>query len=174
MGGDKLLPEVAGGLASDSAKGDKIGGRRKEIFRQEFLPTLRAFPKAKELLARMKAAGLKLAVASSSKKDELGPLLRLCGADEVIAGETSSDDAENSKPDPDILHAASKQLDLLEHEVVMLGDTPFDVLAAKEGGIAVVAFRCGGWGDADLAGALAVYDGPADLLARFDASPFMR
>ena len=172
MGGDKLLPEVADGLEADSTEGKKIGDRREEIFQKEFLPSLRAFPGAKELLVRMKQAGLKLAAASSSKKDELGPLLRVCGADEVIDGKTSSDDAENSKPDPDILHAALEQLDLTADRVIMLGDTPYDVRAALKGGIAVVAFRCGGWADADLAGAMAVYDGPADLLARFDSSPF--
>jgi HAD superfamily hydrolase (TIGR01509 family) len=174
MGGDKLLPEVTGGVESESADGKKIGDRRKAIFQEDFLPSLRAFPQAKELLVRMKAAGLKLAAASSAKKDELGPLLRVCGADEILDGETSSDDAENSKPDPDILHAALSQLDLPADRVIMLGDTPYDVQAAQKGGITVVAFRCGGWGDADLAGAAAVYDGPADLLARFDSSPFVR
>lgn len=102
MGGDKLLPEVTGGIESESAQGKKIGDRRKAIFQKEFLPSLRALPKAKELLVRMKAAGLKLAAASSAKKDELGPLLRVCGADEILDGKTSSDDAENSKLDPDI------------------------------------------------------------------------
>jgi HAD superfamily hydrolase (TIGR01509 family) len=172
MGGDKLLPEVTRGIESESGRGKKISDRRKEIFQKEFLPSLRPFPKAKELLVRMKEAGLRLAVASSAKKDELQPLLRVCGADEVIEAKTSSDDAENSKPDPDILHASLKQLDLPAGQVIMLGDTPFDVRAALKGGIAVVAVRCGGWDDAGLAGALAVYDDPADLLARFDSSPF--
>jgi len=89
---------VSGGIESDSAEGKRIGDRRKEVFQKEFLPTLRAFPKAKELLLRMTQGGLKLAVASSSKKDELGGLLRVCGADEVIEAKTSSDDADNSKP----------------------------------------------------------------------------
>jgi phosphoglycolate phosphatase-like HAD superfamily hydrolase len=57
-------------------------------------------------------------------------------------------------------------------EAIMLGDTPYDVQAARAAGVGCVAFRSGGWQDPDLAGALAVYDDPADLLARFDASPF--
>ncbi len=173
-GGDKLLPEVSSGVESDSAQGKRIGERRKAIFEEEYLPYLRAFPRAKELLVRMKKGGLRLAVATSAKKDELGPLLRVCGADEVVEAQTTSDDAENSKPDPDILHAALAQLDLPADQVIMLGDTPYDVQAALKAGVAVVALRCGGWSDADLAGALAVYDGPEDLLARYDSSPFSR
>jgi phosphoglycolate phosphatase-like HAD superfamily hydrolase len=115
-----------------------------------------------------------LAVASSSKKDELKDLLRVCGADEVIEARTSSDDAENSKPDPDILHAALGQLDLPAGQVIMLGDTPYDVESATRAGVAVVALRCGGWRDADLTGALAVYDSPEDLLAHYASSPFAR
>jgi len=53
----------------------------------------------------------------------------------------------------------------------MLGDTPYDIAAATKAGVSVIAFRCGGWADENLAGAIAVYDGPAHLLERFDSSP---
>jgi beta-phosphoglucomutase-like phosphatase (HAD superfamily) len=170
-GGDKLLPEVSG-IAPDSPEGKAISKRRGEIFRTEYLPGLKPFPGAKELLARMTEARLKLAVASSAKKDELKDLLRVCGADEFIEASTSSDDAENSKPDPDIVHAALGRLGHPPEKVILLGDTPYDVEASLRAGIRVVALRCGGWGDADLRGAVRVYDDPADLLARFDDSPF--
>ena len=173
MGGDKLLPEVAG-IEADSAKGKAISKRRGEIFQKVYVPKLRPFPGTKELLARMKNEGLQLAVASSSKKDELDGLLRICGADEFIEARTSSDDAENSKPDPDIVHAALNRLGHPPDRVILLGDTPYDVEASLKAGIRVVALRCGGWGDADLRGALQVYDDPADLLAGFDESPFRR
>lgn len=116
----------------------------------------------------MKKAGLELAVASSAKKNEL----KVCGADEFIEASTSSDDAENSKPDPDIVHAAIEQLGHPPEKVILLGDTPYDVEASRRAGIRVVALRCGGWGDTDLKGAVRIYDDPADLLARFDDSPF--
>jgi len=170
-GGDKLLPEVSG-IAADSPEGKAISERRGQIFQKELLPSLRPFPDAKELLACMKKAGLRLAVASSSKKDELGGLLRVCGADELIEAGTSSDDADNSKPDPDIVHAALKQIGQPADKVILLGDTPYDVEAATRAGVKVVALRCGGWDDKDLAGAVAIYDNPADLLAHFDVSPF--
>jgi HAD superfamily hydrolase (TIGR01509 family) len=172
-GGDKLLPEVSG-LDAESPEGKAISERRGELFKKEFLPTLRPFPGAKELMARMKEQGLRLAVASSSKKDELKELLRVCGADEFIEASTSSDDAENSKPDPDIVHAALARIGQPPGQVILLGDTPYDVEAGTKAGIRVVALRCGGWGDADLKGAIKVYDDPADLLARFDGSPFAR
>ena len=170
MGGDKLLPEVVD-FGEDTPKGEKVSKRRGEIFQERYLPSLRPFPGAKELLHRMRDEGLKLAAASSAKEDELKKLLALCGADEVLTASTSSDDADNSKPDPDIVHAALEKVGLSAREVVMLGDTPYDVEAARKAGVRVIAFRCGGWGDDDLDGALAVYDGPADLLARFERSP---
>jgi HAD superfamily hydrolase (TIGR01509 family) len=170
-GGDKLLPEVSG-IDSESPKGRAISDRRGEIFQTEYLPKLRPFPGAKELLARMQRDGLQLAVASSSRKDELKGLLRVCGANEFIEASTSSDDAEHSKPDPDIVRAALDRLDHPPDRVILLGDTPYDVEASRRAGIRVVALRCGGWGDADLEGAVRVYDDPADLLARFDESPF--
>ncbi|VTS00530.1 had-superfamily hydrolase : Uncharacterized protein OS=Sorangium cellulosum So0157-2 GN=SCE1572_50600 PE=4 SV=1: HAD_2 [Gemmata massiliana] len=170
-GGDKLLPEVSG-IDAESEKGKAISKRRGEIFQTEYLPKLKPTPGARELLARMKKAGLELAVASSAKEDELKALLKVCGADEYIEAATSSDDAENSKPDPDIVHAALEELGHPKEKVILLGDTPYDVEASLKAGIRVVALRCGGWGDADLKGAVAIYDDPADLLARFDDSPF--
>jgi HAD superfamily hydrolase (TIGR01509 family) len=173
MGGDKLLPDVAG-IEADSPKGKRIERRRGELVRDTYLPTLRPFPQTQELLAHLKAHGLKLVVASSAKDEELEGLLKICGADAVIEGKTSSDDADNSKPDPDIVEAALDRIALPAAEVLMLGDTPYDVEAAGRAGVGVIAFRCGGWSDAELAGALALYDGPGDLLDHYDASPFAR
>jgi HAD superfamily hydrolase (TIGR01509 family) len=173
MGGDKLLPAVCGD-AADSARGKKISERRKEIFLKTYLPTLRPTPGAPDLLHHLRSRGLRLAVASSAKKDELEGLLRVCGADELIESSTSADDADRSKPDPDVVHAALGQLKLGPGEVVLLGDTPYDIEAAGRAGVGVIAFRCGGWADADLAGALSIYDHPADLLVHYDSSPLGR
>lgn len=172
-GGDKLLPEVSG-IDAESPRGKAIVKRRSEIFLRAYLPTLRPFPGVRPLLARMKAEGLRLAVASSSKGEELGQLLRACGADEFVEAKTSSDDADKSKPDPDVLHAALERIGLPAERVLLLGDTPYDVEAGKRAGVGVVALRCGGWGDADLAGAVAIDDDPADLFAHYDESPFAR
>src|SRR5262249_47044049 len=154
-GGDKLLPESAG-IDDDSPKGKTISKRRGEIFQKDFLPSLGPFPGAKELLARMKQVGLRLGVASSASADEVKGLLHVCGADKYVEALTSSDDADNSKPAPDIVEAALKRIGLKADTVILLGDTPYDVEAARRARVTVVALRCGGWNDSDLAGAIKV------------------
>jgi HAD superfamily hydrolase (TIGR01509 family) len=172
MGTDKLLPTVCG-VTGDSPRGQEMSKRRGEIFKERYLPTLRPFAQADQLLRRMRDAGLRLAVASSATEDDLEALLRICGADGLVEKRTSSDDTDHSKPDPDIIHAALNRLRMSPPEAMMLGDTPYDIAAAARAGIGTVAVRCGGWADADLNAALAIYDDPADLLAHFDRSPFV-
>lgn len=173
MGGDKVLPETVH-LHKDSETGQQISKRRAAIFKERYLPTLRAFPGAKELLQEMRKRGLKLAVASSAKPDELKSLLRLVGAEDLIEEETSSKDVQRSKPDPDVMRVTLKRTGLDANELLMIGDTAYDIQAAEKVHIGTIAFRCGGWKDADLAGAIAIYDGPADLLAHYDSSPLTR
>ncbi|MEO8909045.1 MAG: HAD-IA family hydrolase [Gemmatimonadaceae bacterium] len=81
----------------------------------------------------------------------------------------TASDAKRSKPDPDIVDAAIEQSELPAENLVMVGDTPYDVEAANRAGIPAIAFRSGGWGDTDLKGAVEIYDGPADLLAHYDS-----
>ncbi|HVK07766.1 MAG TPA: HAD family hydrolase [Gemmataceae bacterium] len=173
MGGDKLVPRVSG-LDAESGLGKQISDRRGEIFLTEFAPGLRPCRGARELLDLLKARGLKLAVATSAKKKELGPLLKVCGADRVIDAKTSSDDADNSKPDPDIIQAALAEVGLSPGEVMLLGDTPYDVEAATRAGVRTIALRCGGWDDGALGGAAAIYDDPQDLADHLDESPLGR
>lgn len=170
MGGDNLLPEAAG-LEKDSPEGERISERRSEIFKTRYLPTLKAFPKVRDLLLRMHGSGLKLVVASSAQEEELEPLLEIAGASDLLEAATSSSDAQNSKPDPDIVEVALETLGCSPREAVILGDTPYDVQSATKAGIAIIALRCGGWDDSELSGALAIYDDPGDLLAHYEASP---
>jgi HAD superfamily hydrolase (TIGR01509 family) len=171
MGGDKLLPEVSG-IAEDSPQGRRIATRRGEIFTTEWLPRLRPFRDVDRLVATLNARGFTVVAASSARKTELRALLDIAGVASMLEGATSSDDAEESKPDPDIIEAALKQAHAAPGEAVMVGDTPYDVEAATRAGVATIAFRCGGWRDEELTGAIAIYDGPWDLLARLDESPF--
>lgn len=173
MGGDRLMPMVCG-IEQDSALGQRIDARRREIFSARHLPRLRAFPDALELLRRMRDGELRLAVASSAQSQELRGLLAVVGAGDLIEEQTSSSDAEHSKPDPDIVRVALQQLGCPPAAALMLGDTPYDIEAAGRAGVATIALRCGGWDDQSLAGALAIYDDPADLLARYDDSPLAR
>jgi HAD superfamily hydrolase (TIGR01509 family) len=170
MGGDKLMPSVSS-VEEDSPAGRAVSKRRGEIFMTELLPHLRPFPDAHRLVAGLKARGFTLVAASSAKREELRRLLAIAGADGILDGSTSSDDADNSKPDPDIVQAALQQANASPEHAVMIGDTPYDVAAAKRAGVKTIAFRCGGWDDENLADAIAIYDGPSDLLQRIDSSP---
>src|SRR4029453_16463030 len=124
------------------------------------LPGLKPFPNAGELVAALKSRGLTAVAASSAQKDELRKLLRIANALSLLDGYTSSDDAEQSKPHPDIVHAALEQARAKPSEAFMVGDTPYDIEAAQRAGVTAIAFRCGGWSDRDLAGAAKIYDGP--------------
>jgi len=173
MGGDKLMPAVSG-IKEDSPEGRRIAARRAALFKSTWLPRLRPFPRVRELLQRFDDDGFTIAVASSAKAEELAPLLERAGVQDLIPKRTSSDDASNSKPDPDIVHAALQSTHCDPDRAVMLGDTPYDVEAARRAGLHVVAFECGGWSAADLSHADEVYADAADLLNRYDKSMFSR
>ena len=170
MGGDNLLP-AAVKISKESEEGKRIAESRGRIFKSRFLPHLKPFPDVRPLLERMKRDGLKLVVATSSPQDEVEKAVGIIGARDLLEAVTSAGDTARSKPDPDVVHAALDRVGVPAGEAVMLGDTPYDVQAAGKAGVPVIAFRCGGFRDEDLKGAIAIYDGPADLLARYDDSP---
>jgi HAD superfamily hydrolase (TIGR01509 family) len=172
-GGDKVLPETIG-ILKDSRAGKQIADRRTQIFQDTYFRTLRPFPGVRDLLLRMRTEGLRLVVASSANGDELRGLLDIAGVYDLLEETTSSSDAASSKPDPDIVLAALRKAGVSASDAVMVGDTPYDVAAARRAGVHAIGFRCGGWSDADLGDAIAVYDGPTDLLARFHESPLAR
>jgi phosphoglycolate phosphatase-like HAD superfamily hydrolase len=170
-GGDKILAQVAH-VDDDSAEGREITARRRTIFRRRYLETCAPFPRARELVARMLDEGLTLSIATSSSKEDLAALLRRANLHDLIEQASTSSDAERSKPDPYIVLSAARKTGFDGDVLVMLGDTPYDVEAAARSGIRTVALRCGGWDDGALGGAVAVYDDPADLLDRYEHSPF--
>jgi phosphoglycolate phosphatase-like HAD superfamily hydrolase len=86
----------------------------------------------------------------------------------------TASDAKRSKPDPDIVHAAIEESEIPSEELIMIGDTPYDIEAAAKARVRTIAFRCGGWADDALKGATEIYDGPADLLARYESSLIRR
>ncbi len=164
-GGDKLLAESVG-IDDDSDEGERIGDARKRVFAEEWLPRLKPTRGARALLERFRDDGLALVVATSAGGDELEGLLRQAGVDDLIEDASSSQDAGRSKPDPDIVHAALAKAGVDPRRAWMLGDTPYDIEAARAAGVETIALRCGGWWpDAALAGAIAIHDDPAALLA---------
>jgi HAD superfamily hydrolase (TIGR01509 family) len=171
MGGDKLLPKVAG-IDVDSPEGQAIDATRREIFERDFLPHLQPTRGARQLLEWLRDQRMTLVVATSAQAAELDALLRVADAQKFFEATTSSDDADRSKPDPDIVKAALGRTGCPATEAIMIGDTPYDIEAARRAGVDVIALRSGGWNDSGLAGAAAIYSDPADLLERYDFSPF--
>lgn len=166
MGGDKLLPEAIK-VEKDSPQGKEISERRTALFKEKYLPSLKATSGARNLLSQLKQAGVKLVIATSAKDNELDGLLKAGQIGEFFEEKTTSSDAKNSKPDPDIIQAALQKLELDAIRVIMVGDTPYDIEAASKAGVKTIALRCGGWSDSELAGAVDIYDDPADLVENY-------
>jgi phosphoglycolate phosphatase-like HAD superfamily hydrolase len=172
MGGDNLLPAL--GIDPSSKVGKTVSRRKQEIFGARYLPRLHPFPATRDLLDHMKARGLALVVATSAKGDELQALLRATGVEDLIDAQSTSSDARKSKPAPDIVEAAIARSQLPRAELMMLGDTPYDVEAGTRAGVPVVGVLAGGWPASELFGAVAIYQDAADLLANYADSPFAR
>ena len=169
MGADKLLPKTIG-VKHDSKGGKKLIKLRSEIFREKYLPTLRPLKGSRALVLRVRADGLKAIVATSAKDEELQGLLKAAEVADLMEEKATASDARRSKPDPDIVEAAIEESGTSLRKLVMIGDTPYDVEAATKAKVRTIAFRSGGWSDDDLHGAVEIYDGPADLLTRYDSS----
>lgn len=169
MGADKLLPKAVG-ISRDSDEGKKLVERRGEIFRSKYLPHLRPLPGARDLVVRVKRDGLKAIVATSAKDEELKGLLKAAHVEDLMEEKATASDARHSKPDPDIVEAAIEESGISPRHLVMIGDTPYDIEAAGKAGLRTIAFLSGGWKEKELKGAAEIYDGPADLLAHYDAS----
>jgi len=163
MGGDKILATLTPGLNPEQGLGKEISDRRKAIFLKQFAPGLQPQPGNRPLLQACLERCYRLIVATSAKTDELQTLLRAAGIDDLIHDAATSDDASNSKPDPDIVEAALEKARVDRSHTLMLGDTPYDILSAHSAGIKIIALRCGGWREPDIGDAEAVYDDPEDL-----------
>jgi len=172
-GGDQLLPVF---LNEDDieAFGEKLEERRGAILKERYLPEVQAFPRVRALFEHLQAKGLDVALASSAKEDELETYKKVADIEDLIDEQTSSDDAESSKPHPDIFLAALKRLGNPDpRDVIVVGDTPYDAQAAGKAGLRTVGVLCGGFPEDSLrkAGCIAIYQDPADLLAQYESSP---
>jgi len=171
-GGDQLMP-VFFSREELEEFGEELEEYRSKIFKRDYLPRVRAFPMVRDLFLKIKEDGKRLVLASSAKEEELAAYKKIAHIEDLVEGETSADDADKSKPHPDIFKAALDQLgDVTADEAVVIGDTPYDAEAARKLRLRTIGVRCGGFPDQELldAGAIAIYDGPEDLLARYHES----
>lgn len=172
-GADMLLPALAPELSEKDRKA--IADRHGKIFQSGYLSQVQPFPHARELIAALHARGLRVLLASSAKQTEVDHYVDRLDARALISGTTSGDDVEKTKPAGDIfLSALSKITPIAAAEVVAIGDTPYDVTAARKAGIRTIAVKSGGFPESSLveAGAIAIYDSVGDLLKRLNESLF--
>ena len=173
-GGDQLMPVF---FSEEELErfGKEMEKARGKLFKAELMEKVKPFPAVPELFERMKRDGIKIAIASSAKEDEIKHYLDLLGVTDLVEASAPKDDAEKSKPHPDIFAAAMKKLSGVKAaDALALGDTPYDAEAAGKIGLKTVGVLCGGFAATDLrrAGAIAIFQDPADLLRRYAESPF--
>ena len=174
-GGDKLIPVF---LSENEQRdhGKELEDWRGKRFKSEYLPLVRPFSAVPDLLLRVRDAGLRVAIASSAKRAELDKYLEIARITDLVEVSTSSEDAAESKPAPDVFEIVLKKLKIEGSDAVAIGDTPYDAEAARRAGIETIGVLCGGLTEDSLrkAGCTEVYPGPAALFACFGDSLLAR
>lgn len=168
MGGDQLVPRVTG-IEKGDPRYQPLSDGWKRHFQEGELPGLRPQPGSRALALALRSRGLRLIVGTSADEALVENLLKIAQVEDLLTEYTTASDVEASKPEPDIVQAAVTRLGLSPAEVLMVGDTPFDIESARKAGVDTVALRCGG--DDRFGGAAAVYDSPQDWLDHLEESP---
>ena len=172
-GGDQLMPVF---FSRDELEriGDEMEEYRGLLYKRDYLRRVRAFPSVRELFERIKGDGKRIALASSAKAEELSVYKRIAEIEDLVEEETSADDAEKSKPHPDIFVASFEKLgDVAPERVAVIGDTPYDAEAARRAGLRnLLGVLCGGFPERELraAGMVEIHQDPADLLRHYEDS----
>ena len=175
-GGDVIVPHFLS-PREVAAIGDKLERFRSEIFKRNYMTLVRPFPRVRDLLERLVGDGVKCVLASSAKEAELKHYIEICRIGELIAAQTTYDDIDKSKPSSDVFPAAIAKVGAPPvAKVRVVGDSPWDVVAAHHSSLACISLLCGGFAEADLkrAGATSIFRDPADVLEsyqRFRATP---
>jgi phosphoglycolate phosphatase-like HAD superfamily hydrolase len=171
-GADKLIPEFVPKPQLEAVQ-SKLADFRGELFKRKYLSRIRPLSCVPELMQRVEDAGLRIALASSAKEDELHAYVKLAGIEKFVQEKTSKDDVDESKPAPDIFEAARAKLkNVRSEEAMVIGDTPYDAVAARRAGMQMIGVLTGGWSRDELlkAGCCAVYRSVAELYATFEGS----
>jgi HAD superfamily hydrolase (TIGR01509 family) len=171
MGGDQV-PTAVGGEDLERRVGDQAReqqGKEVDALLEEMAP----LPGARDLLVAIKERGHRLVLASSAQQRHVEVFLDKLDARDIADDWTTSADVEASKPAPDLLRVALTKLGAPDASSVMIGDSVWDIEAAKKAGMPAIAVRSGGFGDDELreAGAIAIYDTPGDLAEALDDTP---
>jgi HAD superfamily hydrolase (TIGR01509 family) len=170
MGGDQFVPHLIG-EEKDEEVGDDIRAAEKPLY-LNMIEQVEPFEGARDFIVELKDAGHTVVLASSAKANELDHYLDLLEVREIVDAWTSSADVEQTKPEPDLVNAALEKAGT-DVEAVMVGDTPWDVEAAKRAGIDTITVMTGGFGADELldAGALGVYESITELRQKIADTP---
>jgi HAD superfamily hydrolase (TIGR01509 family) len=170
-GGDQLMPVFLSKSELDRM-GDALTEYRSQIWKRDFISQVRAFPGVRPLFERLRQNGKKIALASSAKEDELSIYEKIADIGDLIDARATADDAQRSKPYPDIFQAALARLTSAPAETLAVGDTPYDAEAAVKAGIVTLGVLSGGFPEADLrrAGCREIHRDVADLSRHYNAS----
>lgn len=172
-GGDNYLPEFLNAPEMREI-GPEVEAFRGDLFKRKYLSRVRPFPRVRELFERLRNDGKKIALASSGMADEVEHYQKLLGIEALVDCQTTKDDVAHSKPSSDVFVASLKRLgNMRVDEAMAVGDTPYDVQAAKKLGLSTITFLCGGFPEDELraAGAIAIFQDSAGLLKNYHRSP---
>jgi len=167
-GADNFLPEFLT-AAEINSFGKELTEVRDSIFKYRYLPEIKPFLKVRELFKQLRKNHVRIALASSSGREEVKKYETIARVEDLVDVCTSADDAPSSKPDPDIFYAARRKLrNPPKESVLIVGDSPFDAAAATKAGIEVIGVLCGGFSERSLRtnGCRAVYADPADMVKK--------
>ena len=167
-GGDNLLPSLLPGVAADIL--ERIDRAHGDFYKRDFLPRVEPFAGAKELLKKLVERGHTVVFASSASRNEVNQYVELLDADGLLSGTTSKDDVARSKPCPDIFTAALARTAYPAQSAIVIGDTPYDMIAARRAGIDAIAVLSGGFGEEELRSCqpVAIYRDVAELGAKYE------
>ena len=172
MGADDILEKYLS-KAEIEEFGEDLKNYRKQIFLEEFLPQVKTFPKLRELFEKIKSENKQIALASSASEEELEKYRAKLKINDLYEEETSADDADEAKPEPDIFQAALKKLkNVKSEEAIVIGDTPYDAVAAKKAGLEIIGVTSGGWSREKLLieGCAEVYRDIAEIFGEYQNS----
>ena len=166
-GGDLLVPDLL--RAKEMRQfGEKVKKYRGELFKKKYMETVQPFPRIKELFEFLRGRGVKLAFASSANPDEVEYYTRLLGVGDLLEGSTSKRDARHSKPSPEIFEAALERIGTDDAFTMIVGDTPYDILAAHRASVPVIAVLSGGFARELLAKAEFLFEKAEDIMRKID------
>ncbi len=166
-GGDLLVPDTLNAREMREF-GEPLKKYRGELWKDDYMKSVKPFPGAIEAIRALHGRGLKVAFASSSNPNEVEYYVELLGVGDLLEGTTSKGDAEVSKPSPEIFEAALERVNADAARSLVVGDTPYDVLAAHRIPVAVAAVLCGGFPRESLTKAEFVFDDLPHLVRELD------